>query len=96
MVRLRLPKNLHEKEKWRAKFNCPSGTEEDHQNVCQLRSYIKKVMNEKMRLNVEDEIYPSLISKFFWKHVESKTKSIRILETAWYKAKGECRTKPII
>lgn len=42
-------------------------------------------MNEKMRLNVEDENDPSLISKKFWKHVKSKSKSTRIPETVWYK-----------
>ena len=50
-------------------------------------------MNEKMRLNVEDESDTSLISKKFWKYVKSKTNSTRIPETVWYINK--CRSKPI-
>ena len=42
-------------------------------------------MNEKMRLNVEDESDTSLISKKFWKYVKSKTNSTRIPETVRYK-----------
>ena len=33
-----------------------------------------------------------LITKKFWKYVQSKTKSTRIPETIWY---DKCRTKPI-
>ena len=44
-------------------------------------------MDEKMRLNVEDDTDPSLISKKFWKYVKSKTKSTRIPETVWYNDK---------
>ena len=84
---------LREKEKWRAKYNSPSGTDEDHKKFCQLRSDFKKIMDEKMRLNVEDETDPALISKKFWKHVKSKTKSTRIPETVWYK--DRFRTNPL-
>ena len=41
-------------------------------------------MNEKLRLNVEDDSDPSLISKKFWSHVKSKSKSTRIPETIYY------------
>ena len=51
------------------------GTEEDHQKFRTLRKDFKKIMNEKMRLNVEDESDISLISKKFWKYVKSKTSS---------------------
>ena len=42
-----------EKENWRAKANSERGTEEDHQKFLKLRKDFKKIMNEKMRLNVE-------------------------------------------
>ena len=41
-------------------------------------------MDEKLRLNVEDAFDPALISKKFWKHIKSKSKSTRIPETFWY------------
>ena len=41
-------------------------------------------MNEKMRLNVEDDSDPALISKKFWSHVKSKSKSTRIPEMVRY------------
>ena len=80
-------KILLEKEKWRARANSPIGTDEDHVKFRKLRKKFKKIMDDKMRLNVEDDTDPSLISKKFWKHVKSKTKSTRIPETVWYKDK---------
>ena len=80
-------KVLREKEKWRAKANSETGTEEDHNNFRKSRKKFKKVIDEKMRLNVEDDSDPSFISKKFWKHVKSKTKSSRIPETVWYNDK---------
>ena len=41
-------------------------------------------MNEKMRLSVEDDSDSALISKKFWTHVKSKSKSTRIPETVRY------------
>ena len=76
---------LREKEKWRAKAHSESGTEEDHEKFRKFRKKFKTLMNEKMRLNVVDESDPFLISKKFWKHVKSKSKSGRIPETIWYK-----------
>ena len=58
-------KILREKEKWRAKANSERGTEEDHQKFRKFRKDFKKIMNEKMWLNVEDESDTSLISKKF-------------------------------
>ena len=78
---------LKEKEKWRSIANSKTGTEEDHQNFRKLRKKLKKTLDEKMRLNVEDDTDPSLISKKFWKHVKSKSKSTRIPETVWHKDK---------
>ena len=86
-------KILREKEKWRAQANSERETEEDHQKFRKLRKDCKKIMNEKMRLNVEDESDTSLITKKFWKYVKSKTNSTRIPETVWYKNKF--RSKPI-
>ena len=86
-------KILREKEKWRVKANSERGTEEDHQKFRKLRKDFKKIMNEKMRLNVEDESDTSLISKKFWKCVKSKTNSTRIPKTVWYK--NQVRSKPI-
>ena len=69
------------------------GTEEDHQKLRKLREDFKKIMNGKMRLNVEDASDTSLISKKFWKYVKSKTNSTRIPDTVWYK--NQFRSKPI-
>ncbi|MCP4460429.1 MAG: reverse transcriptase family protein, partial [Cytophagales bacterium] len=41
-------------------------------------------MNEKMRLNFVDDSDPALISKRFWSHVKSKSKSTRIPESIRY------------
>ena len=86
-------KILREKEKWRAKAHSENGNEEDHEKFKSLRSKFKKVMNEKMRLNVVDESDPTLISKKYWKHVLSKSKSSRIPETIWYKNKFRTKAK---
>ena len=80
-------KILCEKEKWRVKANSSTGTEEDHEKFRQLRSEFKKTLDQKMRLHVEDDSDPALISKKYWKHVKSKSKSTRIPETIWY---GQC------
>ena len=86
-------KILGEKEKWRAKAHSANGTEEDHEKFRAFRKKFKKVMDEKLRMNVEDDSDPALISKKFWKHVKSTSKSTRIPETVWYKNKF--RNKPI-
>ena len=77
-------KALRKKEKCREKAFSESGTEEDHEIFRKLRRDFKKIMDNKLRLNVEDDSDPSLISKNFWKHVKSKSKSTRIPETVWY------------
>ena len=71
------------KEKWRKRAKL-SNTESDHEKFRSLRKKFKQVMNEKMRLNVEDDLDPALISKRFWSHVKSKSKSTRIPETVYY------------
>ncbi len=75
-------KVLRKKERWRAKANSESGTESDLNKFRQLRKDFKHKMNEKMRLSVEED--DSLISKKFWAHVKSKSKSTRIPETVRY------------
>ena len=65
----------------------------DHQKLRKLWKDFKKIVYEKMRLNVEDESDTSLISMKFWKYVESKTYLIRVPETVWYK--NQFRRKPI-
>ena len=76
-------KVYREKEKWRIKFKT-SNNESDHKKFHQLRKDFKNIMNEKLRLSVEDDSDPSLISKNFWSHVKSKSKSTRIPETISY------------
>ena len=71
-----------EKEFWGKKAK--SGTVSHLDKFRKLRRNFKKVMNEKMRLNVVDDSDPALISKKFWSHVKSKSKSTRIPETVHY------------
>ena len=66
---------LCDKEKLRAKAHSENKTEEDNEKLRNSRKKFKKLMDEKMRLNVEDDSDPSLISKKYWKHVKSKRKS---------------------
>ena len=73
-------KVLREKEKWRKKAR-ESGSESDLDKFRQCRKSFKRIMNEKMRLNIEDSSDNSIISKKFWKHVKCKCKSTRIPET---------------
>ena len=58
-----------------------SGSESDLDKFRQYRKNFKRIMNEKMRLNIEDSSDNSIISKKFWKHVKCKCKSTRIPET---------------
>ena len=69
---------LREKDKWRAKANSERGTEEDHQKFRKLRKDFKKIMNEKMRLNVKDESDTSLNSKKLWKYLKSRQESLKL------------------
>ena len=72
-----------EKEKWRLKAK-ETDDEHDHKKFRECRKLFKNKMDEKMRLNFIDDSDNSLISKNFWKHVKSKTKSTRIPETVSY------------
>lgn len=75
-----------EKEKWRIKAK-ETDNEHDHDRFRECRKLFKNKMNEKMRLNFVDDSDNSLISKNFWKHVKSRTKSTRIPETVSYGSK---------
>ena len=72
-----------DKEKWRKRAKT-SNDEQDLQKFRSLRKKFKKTMDEKMRLSVEDDADDALISKKFWTHVKSKSKSTRIPETVRY------------
>ena len=72
-----------EKEKWRKRAK--TSNDESHlKKFRSLRKQFKQKMNEKLRLNIEDDSDPALISKNFWGHVKSKSKSTRIPETVRY------------
>ena len=80
----RADKIRDKKELWRKRAK--DATNETERKACdeKFRSFrreFKKTMNENLRLNVEDESDPALISKKFWSHVKSKSKSTRIPET---------------
>ena len=72
-----------EKEKWRIKSK-ETNDNYDYDKFRECRKLFKNKMNEKMRLNFVDDSDNSLISKNFWRHVKSRTKSTRIPETVSY------------
>jgi len=80
-----------EKEKWRKRARA-SNDEQHLRKFRSLRKQFKQTMNEKMRLSVEDDADDALISKRFWSHVKSKSKSARIPETVSYGSR--LRNKP--
>ena len=75
------------KEKWRIKAK-----EATNEHDCEIfterfrlaRKLFKKTLNDKLKLNFVDDSDPALISKRFWTHVKSKSKSTRIPETVKY------------
>ena len=83
---------LRDKERWR-KSARRTGNLSDMNKFRQRRREFKRIMNEKMRLNVIDSSDPALISKKFWKHVKAKSKSTRIPETI--RSGDRYRNKPI-
>ena len=72
-----------DKENWRKRAR-ETNLESHKQKYRLLRTKLKNIMNEKMRLSVEDDSDNALISKKFWTHVKSKSKSTRIPETVRY------------
>lgn len=89
-------KILKDKEKWRKRSKDPEKSVSDRQFCLEkfrsLRRDFKRKMNEKLRLSVEDDSDPSLISKRFWSHVKSKSKSTRIPETVNYGSRFRSNT----
>ncbi len=87
------------KELWRKRAKDAKEANDDIEHQACLdkfRSYrtkFKKTMNDNLRLNIEDESDPALISKKFWSHVKSKSKSTRIPETIKYGSRF--RSNPI-
>ena len=77
-----------DKEKWRKRAKDPdideSAREIYTEKFRSKRKDFKLIMNKKMRLNVEDDSDDALISKKFWTHVKSKSKSTRIPGTVHY------------
>ena len=69
-----------DKEKWRKKFK-ETGNKSDLKKFRECRKTFKRSLNEKMRHNVLDSSDQALISKKFWLHVKSQSKSTRIPET---------------
>ena len=75
---------MPKKERLRQKFKLTKKPE--HEEKFKIaRTNLKKVVQDKMRSNFEDDSDPSLISKKFWSHVKSTSNSTRIPETIYYK-----------
>ena len=79
------------KEKLRAKFN-RTGLAEDYKKFSECRRDFKNLIDEKMVSNFKDDDDPALISKKFWSHVKSTSKSSRIPGTVNYH--GRFRNNP--
>ncbi|MCP4458099.1 MAG: hypothetical protein GY816_08775 [Cytophagales bacterium] len=71
------------KERLRAKFN-ETGLAIDYKKFSDCRAEFKNLFHEKMASNFNDEDDPALISKKFWSHVKSTSKSTRIPGTVNY------------
>ena len=76
-------KMLRKKKKWRKRYKI-SNNVDDLNKFRQSQRDFKRIMNEKMKLNVEDSGDSAIISKKFWKYVKFKSKSSRIPETIRY------------
>ena len=77
-----------EKERAHNKFKENSRIEDNTQNIIQSdikfkhkRQLFKTICNRKMRDNLYNEDDPVLITKKFWSHVKSNSKSSRVPET---------------
>ena len=72
------------KERLHRKFKC-SGSAEDYSRFSQCRREFKAMIKQKMECNLnDDDNDPALISKRFWGHVKSTSKSTRIPESVFY------------
>ena len=71
-----------EKELLRAKSKKPNSSPNDYAKFSEHRRAFKRLTEQKMRDNIlTDDNSSDLISKKFWLHVKSKTKSSSIPET---------------
>lgn len=80
------------KERLRSKFK-DSGIKSDYEQYSKCRKEFKRLVKDKMLSNFEDNEDPSLISKKFWAHLKSTSKSTRIPESVHYK--GRIKNTPI-
>ena len=77
-------KLCRKKERLRAKYK-RTNKPEHYNNYSMCRKELKKLIQDKMRANLnDDENDPSLISKKFWSHVKSTSNSTRIPESVSY------------
>ena len=80
------------KERLRAKSN-ETGLSEDYKKFSECRRSFKDLVETKMTSNLNDDDDPALISKKFWAHVKSTSKSARIPGTISYH--GRFRNNPL-
>ena len=71
------------KERLRSKFK-KTGLADDYKKYSECRKDFKNLVKEKMISNFDDDQDPALISKKFWSHVKSTSKSSRIPGTINY------------
>ena len=71
-----------EKERFHSNTKRPNSSPEDYARFSERRRAFKNLTQQKMRDNIlYDDTATDLITKKFWSHVKSKTKSSRIPET---------------
>ncbi len=80
------------KERLRAKFN-ETGLEEDYRKFSECRKDFKELSDQKLIANFDAEDDPALISKKFWSHVKSMSKSTRIPNTVNYRGRFRNNSK---
>ena len=80
------------KERLHAKWK-GSGSAEDYSKFSECRKKFKELTDAKMISNLSDDDDPALISKKFWSHVKSTSKSTRIPGTVNHN--GRFRNNPI-
>jgi hypothetical protein len=74
------------KERLHQKFK-ETGSADDYKQYSECRKEFKKLVSEKMVSNFNDDDDPALISKKFWSHVKSTSKSSRIPGTVNYQGR---------
>ena len=71
------------KERLRSKYK-RSGSASDYSEYSKCRKEFKCLISEKMKANIYDEDDPALVSKKFWSHLKTTSKSTRIPESVSY------------